>query len=83
MSVTLHRGLCSPLDEEFVHLGNAADLVRGTIHSEHEDEDDGEQDCSMRAVGPDEFREGNYGGDSLVAEEGRTHTTSDDVDADT
>lgn len=26
---------------------------------------------------------GNYGGDLLVAEEGRTHTTSDDVDTNT
>ena len=66
-----------------MHLGDATDLVRGTIHSEHEDEDDSEQDGSVRAIGPGQIREGNYRGDSLVAEKGRTHTTSNDVDTDT
>jgi hypothetical protein len=42
LSVTHNRRFCGRFDEEFVHLGNATDLIRGTIYSEHEDEDDSE-----------------------------------------
>ena len=40
-----------------MHLGNATDLIRGSIYSEHEDEDDSEQDGSMGAIEPGESRE--------------------------
>ena len=56
-SVTFNRLAYGRLGEEFVHLGNATDLVRGTIYSEYKDEDDSEQDGSMEAIGPDEVRE--------------------------
>jgi hypothetical protein len=56
MRVTINRVKFRSLDEEFVHLGNAADLVRGTIYSKHEDKDDSKQDCGVRAIGPDENR---------------------------
>ena len=42
-----------------MHLGNATDLIRGTIYSEHEDENDSEQDGGMGAIGLDETRKGS------------------------
>ena len=39
MSVTRNRSSCGRVDEEFVHLGNATNLVRGSIYGEHKDED--------------------------------------------
>ena len=66
-----------------MHLGNATDLIRGTIYGEHEGEQDGEQDGSMEAIGPDEFGRKVHRGNLLVAKKGPTHATSDDVDTDT
>ena len=40
-----------------MHLGNATDLIRGTIYGEHKGEYDSEQDGSMGAIEPDEVWE--------------------------
>jgi hypothetical protein len=65
-SVTFNRFAYGRLGEEFVHLGNATDLIRDTIYSEHEDEDDSEQDGSMGAIEPDEVRRKVHRGVLLV-----------------
>lgn len=59
ISVTRNRVLLGRCDEECVHLGNATNLIRGTIYSEHEDKDDSEQDGSMGAIEPDEIWKGS------------------------
>lgn len=50
MGVSRDGGLSGRVDEEFVHLFNASNLVRGSIDREHEDEDDSKENRSVSTI---------------------------------
>lgn len=49
-SVSVDGSLQSSLDEELVHLLDTSNLVGGSVDGEHEHEDDGEENRSVRAI---------------------------------
>lgn len=85
MRVPRYRGLLGGASEECVHGAEAADLRARRVNGEHEDEDDGEEDCGVRAAPMSECLGAcktcitNY---LLVAEQRCSHATDHNIDGD-